>query len=144
MLAELAFIDYLWKQSYPAMEAVISTSGDQLVRKETPWGEYYASVFKQVAGKQISQTDFNDEIMNKYGTALGELHSLSRKFENPIAKRWTHTDIFEWIEMTLDELRMDQQPLKELAFLKNQFAQLHVNRENYGLIHFDFEPDNVF
>jgi Ser/Thr protein kinase RdoA (MazF antagonist) len=142
--AELAFLDYLREHGYPVMEAVRSQSGDQMVRKKTPWGEYYASVFKQVPGKQISQTDYDDGILYAYGAALGELHSLSRKFENPLAKRWTHTDIFEWIGMTLDELRMDQKPFKELAIIKNQFTQLPINQDNYGLIHFDFEPDNVF
>lgn len=142
--AELAFLDYLRDQGYPAMETVRSKSDDQMVRKETPWGEYYASVFKRVAGKQISQTDYNDEIMYAFGAALGELHSLSRKYDNPLAKRWAHTDILEWIEMTMKDLRMDQKPFQELSFLKNQFSLLPINRENYGLIHFDFEPDNVF
>jgi len=142
--AELVFLDYLRGQGYPAMDAVRSKSGDSLVQKDTPWGEYYACVFKRVAGKQISQTDFNDEIMYAYGSALGELHALSRKYTNPGVKRWTHRDVFDWIEMTLAELGLDQLPMQELALLKREFDQLTINQENYGLIHFDFEPDNVF
>lgn len=144
VLAELAFIEYLRNQRYPAMEAVISKSGDQLVRTETPWGAYYASVFKKVAGKQISQTDFNDEIMNAYGIALGELHALSRKYENPNLKRWSHVDVFDWIAKTLTELGLDQKAMRELIVLQGEFDRLAINRDNYGLIHFDFEPDNVF
>ncbi|MBE0685758.1 MAG: phosphotransferase [Anaerolineaceae bacterium] len=142
--AELVFLDYLRGQGYPAMDAVRSKSGDSLVQKDTPWGEYYACVFKRVAGKQISQTAFNDEIMYAYGSALGELHALSRKYTNPGVKRWTHRDVFDWIEMTLAELGLDQLPMQELALLKREFDQLTINQENYGLIHFDFEPDNVF
>ncbi|MDO9086049.1 MAG: phosphotransferase [Anaerolineaceae bacterium] len=144
LLAELAFIEYLRNQRYPAMEAIKSISGDQLVRKETDWGEYYACVFKQVEGKQISQTDFNDEIMIAYGIALGELHSLSKKYQNPSVKRWSHNDVFDWIEKTLTGLGSDQKPIRELTLLRSEFDQLTINQENYGLIHFDFEPDNVF
>jgi Ser/Thr protein kinase RdoA (MazF antagonist) len=144
LLAELAFLDSLRSQGYPAMESVRSKTGDQLVRKETPWGEYYASVFKRVAGKQISQTDFNDEIMFAYGAALGELHALSRKYGNPSVKRWTHMDVFDWIEKTLVELGLDQEPMQELALLRGEFSQIPITQENYGLIHYDFEPDNVF
>lgn len=142
--AELAFIDYLHCQGYPAMEVMKSRSGEAVVEKETPWGDYYASVFKRVVGKQISQTDFNDEIMFAYGAALGELHALSRKYENPSVRRWTHLDVFDWIGETLVELGLDQEPMQELVLLKREFEQLPVNLDNYGLIHFDFEPDNVF
>jgi len=143
-LAELAFLDYLRSQGYPAMEAVKSRSGEEVVKQETLWGEFYASVFKRVAGKQISQTDFNDEIMFAYGAALGELHALSRKYENPSVKRWTHVDVLNWIENALSELGLDQVPTQELALLRREFDQLTINKNNYGLIHFDFEPDNVF
>ncbi len=142
--AELAFIDYLHRQGYPAMEVVKSRRGEEVIKKDTPWGEYFASVFKRVSGKQISQTDFNDEIMFAYGAALAELHAHSRKYENPSVKRWTHMDVFDWIGETLVELGLDQEPMQELVLLKREFEQLPVNLDNYGLIHFDFEPDNVF
>lgn len=50
VLAELAFIDYLRSQRYSAIEAVKSKSGDQWVWKETPWAEYYGSVFSKISG----------------------------------------------------------------------------------------------
>lgn len=144
VMAELAFLDYLHSQGYPAMKVVKSRRGEAVVKQETPWGNYYASVFRRVDGKQISQTDFNDEIMYAYGAALGELHSLSRKYTNPGVKRWTHIDVLDWIEMTLGELGLDQEPLQELALLRGEFDQLTIDHDNYGLIHYDFEPDNVF
>ena len=142
--AELEFMNYLHSQGYPAMQALTSKSGEKLVRKQTPWGEYLACVFKCVPGKQISQTDFNPEIMYAYGAALGELHAISKKYVNPIMKRWSHIDVFNWIEKSLIGLGLDQKPVQELALLRNEFASLPMNQDHYGLIHFDFEPDNVF
>ena len=144
LLSELEFMNYLHSRAYPAMEVMRTKSGDELVRKKTPWGEYYASVFKRVAGKQISQTDYNDDIMFAYGAALGELHALSSQYEKPTLKRWTHSNVFDWIEKTLGELGLDQETMLELALLRREFNRLPINQGNYGLIHYDFEPDNVF
>lgn len=144
VLAELAFLEYLRGQGYPTMEVVKSGSGEAIVRKDTPWGEYYANVFKCVPGKQISQTDYNDDIMFLYGAALGELHTLSSSYEKTSMKHWTHTDVLDWIEMNLGELGTQNKPMQDLLFLRGEFEQLPKNQHNYGLIHFDFEPDNVF
>jgi len=142
--AELAFLKFLNRQGYPALEIIPSRTGAELVKKQTPWGEYVASVLKGVRGKQISQTDFGSEIMIAYGAALGELHAISTQYSNPGLKRWTHSDVFDWIEKTLRELGLDQKPWQEMTFLRREFDQLTIDQENYGLIHYDFEPDNVF
>lgn len=142
--AELAFIDYLNSRGFPAMQVMPSRNGNLLIRQQTPWGDYFASVFKQVTGKQISQTDFNDKILFSYGAALGKLHFLSSQYKEPAVKRWTHEDVFDWIERILLDLKLDQGLLQELAILRMEFDQLTINSEKYGLIHFDFEPDNVF
>lgn len=52
--------------------------------------------------------------------------------------------MFDWIEKTLAELGLDQKPMQELNTLRSQFSQLPITQDNYGLIHYDFEPDNVF
>lgn len=142
--AELAFIHYLHGHGYLTMEIVPSKHGEEIVRRETPWGDYVASVFKRVKGRQINQTDFNHEIMFAYGSALGELHSLSSTYENAPVKRWSHLNVLDWIEVTLKAMGLDQEPIRELGFLKSEFRNIHQTQNNYGLIHFDFEPDNVF
>jgi Ser/Thr protein kinase RdoA (MazF antagonist) len=144
MLAELAFLNYLHKQNYPVMQVVPSKNQEELVKKQTPWGEYYASVFRKVKGTQISQTDFREEIMFSFGETLGELHALSRQYENPVVKRWSHTDVMDWIELTLPTLKLEPDAMRELAFLRKKIDEIPITQKNYGLVHFDFEPDNVF
>jgi Ser/Thr protein kinase RdoA (MazF antagonist) len=142
--AELAFIGYLRGAGYPALEPVPSKSGDELIRKATPWGAYYASVFKRVAGEPITDTSFDDEILFAYGAALGQLHKLSSAYIPQQHRRWTHENVFDWIEATLRDLPLDGAALDELKLLKAYFATLPKDQKNYGLIHYDFEPDNVF
>lgn len=144
LAAELDFIGYLRGRHYNALEPVPAKSGDLLVQKQTPWGEYYASVFKRVKGKQISEASFEDEIMFAYGAALGQLHQLSSEYTNPIRKRWTHVEVFGWIEETLRELTGETLALAEARLLREYFSTLPVHQRNYGLIHYDFELDNVF
>jgi Ser/Thr protein kinase RdoA (MazF antagonist) len=142
--AELAFIGHLRGEGYQALQPVPSKSGEELVQKSTPWGEYTASAFKCVAGKPVSETAFEDEILFKYGEVLGQLHKLSSAYTPQQHRRWTHEDVFDWIEATLRALAFNGAALDELKLLKVYFATLPKDQKNYGLIHYDFEPDNVF
>ena len=144
IFAEIEFLNYLRSNQYNALEPIPSKNGDELIQKSTPWGEYYVSVFKRVMGKQISETDFSDEIMFSYGAALGQLHALFSKYIAPKTKRWTHVDVFNWIEETLKSLARETSAMEELDLLREYFSKLPINSKNYGVIHYDFELDNVF
>lgn len=144
IIAELDFIGYLRRKHYNALESVPSKTGEELVQKATPWGEYYASVFKRVRGKQISESRLDNDIVLTFGASLGQLHKLSREYTPPKTTRWTHTDVFTWIKKTLQAVSAEELPFNELTLLKNYFLTLPINHNNYGLIHYDFELDNVF
>lgn len=144
ILAELEFIDYLRGKGYPALEPLPSKSGSELVQQSTPWGEHYASVFKRVKGDAIEDAGYADDIIFAYGAALGHLHALSRAYRAPEAQRWSHRECFTWIEATLNNLGNESLALAELRLLREQVSRLPITPENYGLIHYDFEPDNVY
>lgn len=142
LVAELDFINYLRGTGYQALEPLPCKTGALLVQQSAPWGEYCASVFKRVRGKAINETGFEDEIISAYGAALGELHALSATYTAP--QRWTHLQVFDWIAITLKELPPDPRARNELGMLKEYFSRMPLNPTNYGLIHYDFETDNVF
>lgn len=144
LLAELEFIAYLRDQGYGVLESVRSAGGAELVEAQTPWGPYYASVFKRVAGKQLSGISLNDHIVYIYGEALGRLHELSSRYTPAQAGRWTHKDVLEWIGGILREFPEEEAARAELKLLTEYFAGVPVTPGNYGLIHYDFELDNVF
>jgi Ser/Thr protein kinase RdoA (MazF antagonist) len=144
LAAELEFIGYLRRAHYQALEPVPSRVGELLVQPLTPWGEYYASVFKRVKGQPVSETNYEDEILFSYGAALGQLHQLSSQYAAPKSKRWTHDDVFQWMEETLSTLSAPASALDELRLLRECFAALPQPPGSYGLIHYDFETDNVF
>ncbi|MBW7456425.1 phosphotransferase enzyme family protein [Paenibacillus sepulcri] len=142
--AELAFIAYLKANSYGVLEAVASRNGEELVEASTPWGVFYASVFKRVAGVQLNRTDFRDDIIISHGQALGQLHQLSSQYVPDGHKRWSYLDVLDWIEEILSDFPHETAALAETRLLRNYFAIIPVTDRNYGLIHYDFEYDNVF
>ncbi|WP_219835443.1 phosphotransferase enzyme family protein [Paenibacillus sp. R14(2021)] len=144
ILAELDFIAYLRAQGYGVLEAVASNHGEELVEARTPWGDYYASVFKRVAGVQINQTDFSDAIVFSHGKALGRLHYLSSTYTPAAHKRWSQRDVLAWMQDVLDDFPHETAARMESERLQAYFAALPTSSDYYGLIHYDFEYDNVF
>ncbi|TDQ40748.1 phosphotransferase enzyme family protein [Aureibacillus halotolerans] len=142
--AELDFISYLRSKHYGVLETVLSLKGEKLVEMQTPWGDYYASVFKQVAGVQMNETDLRGDIIFSYGKALGRLHQLSNTYLPKMHKCWSYHDVLHWVETTLKEFPQETLAIKEAEILKDYFDSLPKTKSNVGLIHYDFEFDNVF
>ncbi len=143
LIGELEFIQYLRKNNYPVMEPVASLSGKYLLRLNTQWGNYYACVYKGVDGVQIKNTDYSDNIMFIYGKTLGRLHSLSSQY-TPATKKWAYTDVLDWIERVLLEYHAPDSMRSKLDAVKDNLLYLPQSNNCYGLVHYDFEPDNVF
>lgn len=142
--AELDFITYLRNNQYGVLEAVQSNRGEELVEVYTPWGEYYASVFKCVPGTQIINTDCSNDIIFSYGKALGRLHHLSNQYTTNKSRRWSYIDVLDWVEDVLRRFPEEEAVLMEVEILRDYFASIPKSERNYGLVHYDFEFDNVF
>lgn len=144
ILAELDFISYLRSKKYGAVETAVSKNGKELVKLQTPWGVYFASVFKRVVGVQIIKTDLSDTVIFNYGKALGKLHQLSSEYKTSQYKRWSYSDVLNWIHNILVDFPLEKSALKETLLLQDYFDSIPKTNNNFGLIHYDFEFDNVF
>lgn len=140
---EMEFIDFLVRQGFPALVPVKTKTGDMFLKINTEWGEYYAAAFSKVGGVSIENTDYSDEIVTEYAKTLGRLHALSAEY-SPEHRKWSHIDALDWIKATLREYGADGEIIAALTALRTELDALPVSKENYGLIHYDFEPDNVF
>ena len=144
VFGELEFIDYLCSCGYPALEPVPAKKGEICLKLDTQWGGYYAAVFRRVDGIAIEDTDLSDKIMYAYGKALGRLHTLSACFFEPKTKKWTHEEALEWTRSVLSEYLQRDRAAAQCDEIKRELDGLEMNSDLYGLIHYDFEPDNVF
>lgn len=91
ILGELEFIRYLHGQGYPALKAVASVSGEELLRLETVYGCFYASVFEGVDGVQMVDSGYPREAVCAYGRALGRLPEIKNTFLEGYAKEYAYT-----------------------------------------------------
>lgn len=143
LCGEIEFIQYLRRNGYPALEPVPSKNGEYVLNVSTKWGDYLASVFKGVNGTRLDRTVFSDEILFTYGKTLGKLHRLSVDYI-PNTKKWTHEDVLNWIETELKKHANTGRAVDELKKIRQELSLIPVTKQNYGLVHYDFEPDNVF
>ena len=136
--AEMEWILWLRERGYPAMQPVLTLDGECCRTIDTPWGAYCMSAFRAVAGKPVEEFAFTEEMIDAYGKALGRLHRLSAEFE-PSARRPDYETV------AADMRSMLPQSLHAVldAVLK-KLAAIPRTGENFGLVHYDFEPDNVF
>lgn len=144
VLSELEFIRYLKLNGYPALCTVPSKDNQELLEVNTPWGDYFAVVFDRVAGVQLEELHYTSDICRKHGKYLGKLHKLSSEYKPTIKLRWSHEDVLIWIENELSNFTGEDLAKKEVRLLKSFLSKLPKNDQTYGLIHYDFELDNVF
>lgn len=142
--SELDFLSYLCAHNFPANQPVLSLQNRPLEVVETPWGTYCAVVFQSVIGTQLDYCNPDEELITGYGRLLGRLHTLSQNYTLCSKRRWNHEDQLEWILKTLCTFSDQKEALKEAELLGQFFSMLPRDTDHYGLIHYDFEQDNLF
>lgn len=141
--SEIAVIRWLRQEGFAAMEPVPMKDGRLCALLDTPWGSYVASCFGQVTGKPLEDCPLSPGLAEGYGRCLGQLHRLTERCPHG-AGRPDHEELLEKIRRRLDEY---QAPAGVTAAFRQVCAQLEKlprSPEVYGLIHYDFQPDNVF
>ena len=144
MNTEINFLHYLRKNELDVLEPVLSKDDKYLLKKNTPWGEYLVCSFKRVAGEQISELEYNDDIIYGMGKTLGKFHKLSSKYTG--YQKESCFDILDNAEVyAKKKLKKEKMVvLNQIDRVRNIFKDLSQNVSNFGLVHYDFEPDNVF
>jgi len=136
--AEIDLIHRLRAHGYPAMKPIPAISGEHCRTIDTPWGRYHMSAFEGVPGCPTENLPITDDIIRAYGSALGRLHRLSMSFGRSIL-RPTCEETAAQMRSTLPE-----RLLPVLDNVAAALASLPRTPETFGLVHYDFEPDNVF
>ncbi|WP_192929659.1 phosphotransferase enzyme family protein [Alkaliphilus serpentinus] len=144
ILAEIDYINFLKGKGYPVVEVIPSKVGKSLEIVDTPWGRYFAVAFKGVPGKQISRLELTEDMIYGWGKALGQLHGHSVEFKTADDIRVDWRQKLIWMEEELKECPQEASARKEVELLGNFLSKLPVTKENFGLIHYDFEADNLF
>lgn len=127
--------------------------GRRVVRTETGNGVFLTCAFEFVGGTSPSADQMTDEQLNRWGMALSELHRITaeRPTDNP-GMEWSNFGRHElgYLVSTAASVIADRTPggigreahheYRNIVSWLNSFPQ---EVGVYGLIHFDFEPDNI-
>lgn len=139
---EIKLLNYLNDKTSNIVKPVKSKEDNYVESFKTDLGEYYAVVFAGLKGRQYEVDDIDTRQYYMWGKSLGNLHKLMDARPHDInIKRDSWKNHIEFIENNLPEDEI--QAKKELKEVKRWSENLEITDENYGLIHFDFELDNL-
>lgn len=137
--AELAFASHLSDLGIRVNLPVSSGSGNLLESVSTPLGIFHAVLFDTVKGDLREFDSLGAEAFASWGRTLGRMHGATRGFQIDHRPSWkTH------IEFARRNIPLSEEAAQaELNWIEEQLELLPTGSEDYGLIHYDFELDNL-
>ena len=147
-LAEAEFVHYLAEAGAPVVDVISSINGKLVESFYQDENECCAILFSYARGMLISDNGYRyrdgaplSEYFYNTGKALGAIHRLSKEYK-PENKRPEYFDKYnvEYINALIpDEYKELKKVIGER--LEN-FHKLPMNKDAYGLVHFDFSDGN--
>lgn len=122
---ELDFIQYLNQCGYPSLRPIESNNKHMIETIDYMGETYYASVFREVAGKAIEDIQITEQVIYQYGKALGRLHMFSSKYKVGLYSKWTYQDALDWMQKVLLSLGDQDLALRECLPLFRRFVDLY-------------------
>ena len=139
---EIRFLRYLIDNGFHAMKPYPMKDGRFSDIIITQWGSYHVSCFEAVAGETLEEIEGSVSLAFGYGKTLAELHNLSAQC--PFAEeRISYRDLLAQVKQRLIRFHAPEGILQALEQTSDCLNRLARNPEVFGLIHYDFEPDNV-
>lgn len=133
--AELVFLRHLATAGVPLAGPVPALSGPEVRTVDTRLGSFHATVFAALHGTQYELSDLPAHCLTRWGQALGRLHHAARGHPGTGRPRWTDQ---------LPALPAEEADARRLLHrVTDRLARLPATTENFGLIHGDFELDNL-
>lgn len=139
---EMKILNRLGDGGIPVVKPVLSMNGKAVEQIETDLGIFYASVFEALPGKQYETEELELSQFFIWGSSLGKLHEAMKKWnDNQPYKRMS------WKEQLTAVMNLipdhEAAAKTEAAELLRWAEQLPMTKKNFGLIHYDFELDNL-
>lgn len=142
--AELDFMMYLLEQGYETVAPVRSKQGNWIETLSTGNGRYHGVVFEQALGECVSIEEMSELHFQQWGQTLAQLHNLSETYAPSTPSRKSWVDSLHFILSVLRRHPEEHKALKEYERIEAWLSELSFGVGHTGLIHFDFETDNIF
>jgi Ser/Thr protein kinase RdoA (MazF antagonist) len=137
--AELDYVIVLADAGVRVAKPVRSIAGHRVERINTALGLFHAVVFEGLPGKQHDLEALSPAQLERWGQTLGELHNVAARFTKSGRPSWR-----EQLAMASQVLPAEEEAAHQsLRRITDELGQLSITAENFGLIHYDFELDNL-
>lgn len=107
-------------------------------------GRYYGVVFERAEGVSLSLEQMTGQQAEQWGKSLGSMHVLSESYIPGTAKRGSWLDALTFVSSILQHHPDEKSARQELEQVLSLLSKLPSDAEHMGLIHYDFQTDNLF
>lgn len=140
--AEVEIVQYLGNASLKVAQPVKSLNEKYVEAVETELGTFYAVVFEALEGKHYEIDEITKEQIFLWGQSLGKLHETLKKMpEQYHMNRPSWRDRLTIAKEIIPSSEQDAH--KEWQKILTWAEELRITKENFGIIHYDFELDNI-
>ncbi|WP_339252257.1 phosphotransferase [Sporosarcina sp. FSL W8-0480] len=141
LMEEVSFLSFLSVNGVSVNIPERSKNGNMVEEAKSDLGVFQAVVFNLLPGAQYEIEELLERQFYLWGEALGNLHNCSKQFLKK------HSTLINYVQQfaELDSILPQNESLaqRELETIKTWLSTLEINQDNYGIIHFDFELDNL-
>jgi len=137
--AELDYLHHLADRGIAVALPVASYSNRLVETVPTELGDFHAVLFEALPGEHLTFDGMNGADLQRWGRELARVHAVSERFD--ASSRSTWQDHIQMVRRLLPGT--EEAALGELKYIEEQLEQLPVEPGRFGLIHFDFELDNL-
>lgn len=121
---------------------VLSNEENYIEKVETELGSFFAVVFEGLEGDMFETEELEEAQFRNWGRTLGELHQALSRVPQAIADdRPSFKTHLERVSVSLPP--EETRALKEVDRLSEWAERLPDSHDYFGLIHYDFELDNL-
>lgn len=139
--AETTIVRGLQKAGIRAAQPIPSLFGNDVETVETEIGQCHAVVFTALGGRHLGIDELDEAKFRTWGSALGELHAAMKAYGTTGAPRPSYREHLKFIG---ESVASDDAIVRsELEAIAAWAEALERNGGNFGLVHFDFELDNL-
>ena len=139
--AEVDILHWIANKGMFVASLVKSKHGNFVETVAMKEGTFHAVVFTALRGTQFEIEDLNETQFQEWGATLGKLHSVMEMYSSTTSSRSTWK---EHLAKISESLAKDEPIVRaELEQIELSLNKLPITDSNYGLIHFDFELDNL-
>ena len=141
--AEIDILQWVARRGITVTSPLPSRNGNFVETVATDLGTFHAVVFAGLEGTQLEIEDLDDSQFGEWGAALGKLHSVVQSYAgSALSARRTWRDHLELVRAYLPEEKSAVR--SEFEQVASSLQMLPVTHDTCGLIHFDFELDNLY